>query len=332
MLQWTAEGDHLVLEDTEVDVPGLETQMVASIADLLPGAKLVQHQDGADYPLACLPMDLVPAPAAVVSAAGDPVRLALGAAWACLAMTVLGGAYLLASALALAARRAAFVSAVSHELRTPITSLRLYTDLLISGAAGDEAGRSACIATLASESARLADLVENVLANYGLDHVRRPALESISLQALAQASRERLTRRAEAAGMSLAIDLAEAASLPVRCQATTIDRILFNLVDNACKYGRREDGGGCIRISAITASGRIGLRVQDEGPGVDAQARRRLFRPFSRSAAEAAASSPGVGLGLALSRRLARSLSGELELEQGGGPGGAAFVLWLVPG
>jgi signal transduction histidine kinase len=57
------------------------------------------------------------------------------------------------------------------------------------------------------------------------------------------------------------------------------------------------------------------LRLTDHGPGMPRDARRRIFRPFHKSAARAAAgSAPGVGLGLALSRRLARSLGGALCL------------------
>jgi len=61
---------------------------------------------------------------------------------------------------------------------------------------------------------------------------------------------------------------------------------------------------------------------------VDPSIVRRLFRPFSKSAHDAAHSAPGVGLGLALSRRLARALGGDLRL-QTNGPEGACFALML---
>ena len=55
------------------------------------------------------------------------------------------------------------------------------------------------------------------------------------------------------------------------------------------------------------------VRVEDHGPGIAPEMRRRLFRSFSKTAKEAAHSAPGVGLGLALSRRLARDLGGDLS-------------------
>jgi C4-dicarboxylate-specific signal transduction histidine kinase len=67
--------------------------------------------------------------------------------------------------------------------------------------------------------------------------------------------------------------------------------------------------------------------VRDHGPGIPAGATRRLFRPFSKSARDAANTAPGVGLGLALSRRLAVDLGGWLAAEAN--HGGADFVLTL---
>ena len=73
------------------------------------------------------------------------------------------------------------------------------------------------------------------------------------------------------------------------------------------------------------------VAVHDDGPGVAADEGKRLFRPFHKSATEAAHSQPGVGLGLALSRRLAKALGGSLELSNPGEPG-AEFRLELPLG
>ena len=70
------------------------------------------------------------------------------------------------------------------------------------------------------------------------------------------------------------------------------------------------------------------LRVRDHGQGISAEGARRLFRPFSKSAHEAAHTAPGVGLGLALCRRLSRSMGGDLRLDTLV-KSGACFVLKL---
>ena len=118
----------------------------------------------------------------------------------------------------------------------------------------------------------------------------------------------------------------------IKVDLTAVEQILFNLVDNACKYARpADDEPRIIHIEAEareTGTGRMAmLRVRDHGRGISKREERRLFRPFEKSATDAAHSAPGVGLGLALCRKLARALGGELHLcrESAGG----CFVLTL---
>jgi K+-sensing histidine kinase KdpD len=106
-----------------------------------------------------------------------------------------------------------------------------------------------------------------------------------------------------------------------------VEQILFNLVDNACKYAVQGENKS-LEIEARCQGGRMQLLVRDHGPGISLQQRRRLFQPFRKSADEAARTAPGVGLGLALSRRLARDMGGELQYDESTADG-AAFVLSL---
>jgi C4-dicarboxylate-specific signal transduction histidine kinase len=115
----------------------------------------------------------------------------------------------------------------------------------------------------------------------------------------------------------------------VRANALALEQILFNLVDNACKYAAGA-ADKRIEIAGAAEGGRVLLHVRDHGPGVhDAQVS-KLFRAFSKSAQEAANTAPGLGLGLALSRQLAESLGGGLELRrEPSGQIGAHFVVFL---
>ena len=99
----------------------------------------------------------------------------------------------------------------------------------------------------------------------------------------------------------------------------------MNLVDNAAKYGRSEHQPG-IRVTAEVIDGALRLGVRDFGPGLSSEARARLFKPFSKSAAEASESAPGIGLGLALSSRLAREIGARLSLDESLSPGTA----WML--
>jgi K+-sensing histidine kinase KdpD len=100
-------------------------------------------------------------------------------------------------------------------------------------------------------------------------------------------------------------------------------------VDNACKYAAPLATEKVIHLETVPENGKFALlRVRDHGQGISAEAAKRLFQPFNKSATEAAHSAPGVGLGLALCRRLSRSFGGDLEWNQAVRDG-ACFALKL---
>ncbi len=138
---------------------------------------------------------------------------------------------------------------------------------------------------------------------------------------------ERLRERAAQAGMELVVLSTVPETSRVRVDQSAVERILFNLVDNASKYASSADDKR-IHVEVESADSFATIKVRDHGPGVSGGLSRRIFRPFSKSAHDAANSAPGVGLGLSLSRRLARSLGGELSLDPAS-TGGACFVLSL---
>ena len=145
------------------------------------------------------------------------------------------------------------------------------------------------------------------------------------------ACRDRLADRASQAGMELLVEAAdESLAAVVRANPSVVEQILFNLVDNACKYASASDDKR-IRIVVESCPGGVRLKICDQGPGLPRTVARKLYRPFSKSAQEAANSAPGIGLGLALSKRLARDMGGKLTND----PStirGTTFVLFLPEG
>ncbi|MBI1367178.1 MAG: sensor histidine kinase [Planctomycetes bacterium] len=316
-----------------LDWPAIRTWLVSEMKDVLPGVTLEAVTDagasagGDTRMLAAAPIRIVPGPMEYAALGlSDPVRRALMLAWIGVVTAVAAAGLLLRGAVALSERRGAFVSAVTHELRTPLTTFRMYTQMLADGMVRDEEKRGQYLRTLRTESDRLGHLVENVLAYARLERVKLDRrAEDVTLGALIERVHDRLDQRALQAGMTLGVDIDDAMRATLlRTDIGAVDQILFNLVDNACKYARQ----GRIELTAKRGGAMMELRVRDQGPGVGADVKRRLFRPFSKSATAAAGSAPGVGLGLALSRRLARSLGGALMLESSGGAG-ACFVLVL---
>ena len=316
-----------------LDWPNLSAQLRASIADLLPEARL-EPTDGSKssspgLTLASLPVRLSPG-RLVDPTVGNPLlRLSLAFVWGFVLLASLASGLLLHQAVSLSQRRGAFVSAVTHELRTPLTTFRLYTEMLLEGMAPDEKTRTEFLETLQSESERLDHLVKNVLAYARLEGNRtKTTLERISVSDLVRKAGVRLEARARESGMKLRVDVDETiADAMVQTDPSAVEQILFNLVDNAAKYAAAGSDPR-VELQARSEKGTLCLSVRDYGPGIDKKQRRRLFKPFSKSAFDAAGKAPGVGLGLALCRRLAGSLGGRLVFDRSTLPG-ARFTLKL---
>jgi signal transduction histidine kinase len=326
-------GGNQYVQGCLLDWPGIKAVLLETISDLLPAAdfepvEVLPADEG--RMLAALPVRLLPGS---LGADGDgrlsPILLSLAVAWTCMSLAAVAVGGLLAGVMRLGRRRESFVTAVTHELRTPLTTFQMYAEMLAEGMVREESQQRQYLATLRAEAVRLTHLVENVLSYARLERGRSDGRrESLPLGPWIDRLGERLRARAEGAGMHLVTEADEAVrAATVRANPSAAEQILFNLLDNACKYAAGNDDP---RLHLALALGRDGAEVslRDHGPGVSPSVRRRLFRPFSKSAREAAHSAPGVGLGLALSRRLARDMGGDLRLGSTAGPG-ACFVLVL---
>jgi signal transduction histidine kinase len=325
-------GKETFLQGCWLDWNAIRAELLASVADLLPAASLEPARTDDTTPtrrLAALPARLVIRPSAVEpTPSWSPVRFSLLIAWSCLVVAAGAVALMLGGALSLSERRGTFVSAVSHELRTPLTTFRLYTEMLHDGMITDPETRAAYLRTLRDESSRLGHLVENVLSFARIERGRSiDRRDLLTARELCDRIRPALASRADRGGMILEID-DRIPEVRLRTDVSMVEQILSNLVDNAAKYARLATDRR-IQLAASATSGRLGLMVRDHGPGLPKRAERRLFRPFSKSAHDAALTAPGIGLGLALSRRLARALGGDLQLAHNG-PDGVGFVLTLT--
>ncbi len=329
------EGQNYI-QGCRLDWPATRQWLLEGVRDLLPGARLEPlKQNGTDaqgHMLASLPVRVLPGLVSPNSGSvPSPMIFALALAWACILVAGLAVAVLLQGALSLSERRAAFVAAVTHELRTPLTTFKMYSEMLAEGMVRDEIKRREYLGGLCTEADRLQHLVENVLAYARLERGKAPSrLERIVLRQLLVRVKPRLLQRAEQSGMGLQQEADPAAlQRPVDVDVSSVEQILFNLVDNACKYGARGPDKKMIQLEVLGENSKfVVLRVRDHGQGISAETARRLFQPFSKTANEAATTAPGVGLGLALCRRLSRSFGGDLRFNPALTPG-ACFDLLL---
>jgi signal transduction histidine kinase len=226
--------------------------------------------------------------------------------------------------LAFAHRRSQFVAAVSHELKTPLSAIRLVVEMLRDGVVDSEDKRRSYYATLTAESERLSRLIDNVLEFSRMGRGGRelaletgplaPALEELAAMLGAEAAR---------AGTGLELAL-EPGLPPVRFERDALAQILFNLVDNARKYGR-----GPVAISLRGERGRVVLAVADRGPGVAPGDLGRIFEPFERGGDELTREAQGSGIGLALVRELAGRMGASAAARNV--PGGGFEVALAFP-
>jgi signal transduction histidine kinase len=204
-----------------------------------------------------------------------------------------------------------FLMVVSHELRTPVTAIRGHVDALREGLAEDAEARDASLAVIHAETDRLARLVRDVLDLARMEaHQFTLEEEEVELKRLLEQAYQSFTEEARRRGIDYECSLA---SDPVI--STDGDRVLqivSNLLDNAFAW---TPDGGRISLELTSANGTIAVAVSDSGPGINAQERERIFRPFWSRAGD------GTGLGLPIARELAHALGGELALESDVGQG-----------
>jgi two-component system sensor histidine kinase CiaH len=215
-----------------------------------------------------------------------------------------------------------FVAAASHELRTPVAIVRASAEILEREGLVARAGQP-LVTDIVAETDRLGRLVGDMLAlasaEAGAVSVDRRPLELIGWLT-AQA------RRAEsmvaAHGLSLRTELPGPGPLVVDADEDRLTQLVLILVDNAVEHS---PAGGTIKLSLAARGSIVMLSVDDQGQGVPAAERERIFEPFARLPGERRSAS-GSGLGLAIARQLAGRHAGDLTVEDAPG-GGARFVL-----
>ncbi|MFM9995685.1 MAG: sensor histidine kinase [Phycisphaerales bacterium] len=334
-----------------LDWPAIRVRLVERVRDLLPDARVTPYAgppDGAPRSrmLASVPVVLDPGALAAPPAPGlGAASITLAVTWLAVIAAIAAIGVVLRAAMALSDRRGRFVSAVTHELRTPLTTFCLYTEMLADGMVKDDDSKRTYLGTLKGESRRLARIVENVLDYARLGQGRTQpngGAAPIGAGELLARSRPVLERRAGQDGMTLEFDAGDFGDARCAADPQSIERILYNLVDNACKYaGEATDRRVHVsaRLAAADTRGRAGdvleVVVRDHGPGIPPSERRRVFKSFHRARRDEQGPKSGLGLGLALSRGLARELGGDLELVES--DGGATLRLTIpvahpVPG
>jgi len=247
----------------------------------------------------------------------------LGMLMVCTMLVIAAAAGSARRELALARARSDFIAGVSHDLRMPLAQILLASETLAMQRERDAGERRRMTTSIVRETKRLIALVENVLLFSRSGAVEfTPNLEPLSVQALFADVVDAVQLAVDDAGQRLEVDAPP--SLAVSGDRQLVRQALVNLVDNALKYGGR---GSRIRLSGAShGSDAVRLCVEDEGPGIPAAERARLFEAYERLARDQTSERTGSGLGLAVVRHVARSCGGDAWLEDGSPIGTRAVI------
>jgi signal transduction histidine kinase len=202
------------------------------------------------------------------------------------------------------------LAGIAHEVRNPLGGLELYAGLL-RDALANQPERLDEVARIEREVGHLKAVV-----NEFLEFARRPAprLEAVALRPLFDEIRE-LT--AVPGGATVTVDASD--GLAVRADAAQVRRALLNLARNAVAAAR----GGHVHIAAAPQDARVQIEVRDDGPGVPADLREKIFAPFFTTREK------GTGLGLAFVREIAHDHGGEVVVRDA--PGGGSVFSFDLP-
>ena len=211
-----------------------------------------------------------------------------------------------------------FLMSVSHELRTPLTAIRGHVSALQEGVIDDPEMREASLGVIGEEAIRLERLVGDVLDLAKLDAHRFTVLqEEVDMQQLSERAFAAFGEEARRRGIDYRLDVR--ANAVILTDGDRVLQIIVNLLSNAFRWTPE---GGRIDVGLTSENGTVEVAVADTGPGITAEERERIFRPFwSRDGG-------GTGLGLAIARELALALGGQISLDTEPGRG-SRFVLLL---
>lgn len=206
-----------------------------------------------------------------------------------------------------------FVSVVSHELKLPMTSIKGYSDLMLTGATGQlNENQTNFLTTIRNNVNRMSTLVSDLAdisriesGNMRLEPREVPVWDVID--EVVTLTRTQVTQKNQTVTVDIPQELPKA-----WCDRNRLAQILTNFVSNANKYTPE---GGAIVVQAIRVNGSIQIKIQDNGLGMTPEDQEKLFSKFFRSADDKIREAPGTGLGLSITKNLIELQGGKVWFE-----------------
>ncbi len=200
-----------------------------------------------------------------------------------------------------------FTAMVSHEMKTPLSVINGLTSVLEDESLSEEERRH-CIEGIAENTNRLSSMVDDILMLSRLEHDEQKLNEErYNLSSQIRKIMQALENRWSEKNLNIALSLG---NISIEADETLLYHVWYNLIANAVKFS---NDGGDIKVSCrVIKGGGAVFSVSDNGPGIKAEDKERIFEKFYKSSGTGKV---GNGLGLALVKQILDICGGEIEVE-----------------
>lgn len=212
-----------------------------------------------------------------------------------------------------------FLSTASHELRTPLTIIREFVALVNDGVTGEITDeQKECLESALFNCDRLGGIINDLL---DLQRIESGKLRLVrrrrDIRTIVERCCNDFLPACEKKNQSLGFELDDEL-VPVLCDEEKITQVLVNLVGNAYKFTQ---AGGSIMVRALLEDGFVTVGVEDNGPGISDEDRKKIFEKFTQIRRNVGPGKKGTGLGLAISQKIMALHEGEISVEGSEGEG-----------
>ena len=224
-------------------------------------------------------------------------------------------------------RQSNFIDSVTHELKSPIASLKLYLQTLGRRRVSPQE-QADFFRIMLDDVARLDSLINHLLDAARLDdRVIDGEREDVDLSQVLTQCTEAVCLRYSVPPDIVQLDVEPCA---IHARPVDLDLIFRNLIDNAVKYASDEPR---VEVTArVRGDGQCVVRISDNGQGIPAPLRRKIFGRFFRRGEELERETPGLGLGLHIVRTLVSRLRGKVRVRDRESGVGTVFEVILPTG
>jgi signal transduction histidine kinase len=226
--------------------------------------------------------------------------------------------------------RRSLIAAVSHDLRTPVTALRLLAEA-VDDEIGDPQTRREYVRRLGVHVRALGALIDDLFELTRIEAGEVAwTMRQVQIDELVEETVAAMAPAARAGGVAVRAEI-DPSLVPAHANAERIQRVLFNLIQNAIRHTPAD---GSVTVRAARAGTSVEIEVADTGAGIAAADRERVFEPFQQGVDRASRTDGSAGLGLAISRAIVEAHGGRIWIVDDSAQDAAAGarVRFTLPG